>query len=89
MSVISLSPSLVINALALLSALPGAWLLHTTRRRERQQLERLAERIEVTPFDEPMPFLGCDTRRMIRSGYRIGAACLASALALSWASTHF
>ncbi|WP_110948182.1 hypothetical protein [Pseudomonas bohemica] len=87
MSLIQHSPRMVINLFALLAAGPGIWLLHTTRSHEQRQTTHLNNLTEQAPIDEPMHMMDVPTLRMIRFSYRIGAACLAFALMLSWVST--
>ncbi|SDH75972.1 hypothetical protein [Pseudomonas abietaniphila] len=87
MSFLQHSPAMVLNALALLAAGPGIWLLHTTRNLEQRETTQLHKLTEQAPIDEPMHLMDVPTLRMIRLSYRIGAACLGFALLLSWVST--
>ena len=87
MTVLQQSPGIILNLFALLAAGPGIWLLHTTRSREQRETTHLNSLTEQAPIDEPMHLMDVPTLRMIRQSYRIGAACLAFALALSWVST--
>lgn len=88
-SAVSAHPGSLMNFFALLIALPGAWLLHVTRRRERLALKNLAAQSAVRAIDEPLLFLDIATLRLNRFCYRFGFACLAVALLLSWISRHF
>jgi hypothetical protein len=88
-SAVSAHPGGLMNFFALLIALPGAWLLHVTRRREQLALKKLAAQSAVRAIDEPMLFLDIATLRMNRFFYRFGFVCLALALLLSWISRHF
>jgi hypothetical protein len=89
MSLLQHSPAVVLNLFALLAAGPGAWLLHITRSREQRETTHLHNLTEQAPIDEPMHLMDVPTLRLIRSSYRIGAACLGLALLLSWVSTQF
>ena len=81
-------PALLINAVALLVACPGAVLLFITRFREQRAMADLAAQSEERAIDQPMLFLDVRTERAHRLAYRIGFACLALALAISWLSTR-
>ncbi|RCL29510.1 hypothetical protein C6A77_02180 [Pseudomonas sp. AFG_SD02_1510_Pfu_092] len=71
-------PTKLINLLALLLTCPGAWLLHSARRRQAETREMLAlEDGLVDAFDLRVP----------RYFYILGFSCLAMALLLSWFST--
>jgi hypothetical protein len=78
---------MILNALALIAAGPGIWLLHTTRTREQRETTHLQNLTDEAPIDEPIHLMDVPTLRMIRLSYRVGAACLAFALLLSWFST--
>lgn len=81
-------PALLINAVALLVACPGAALLFITRLRELRALADLTAKSEGRAIDQPMLFLDVRTERAHRLAYRVGFACLGLALAVSWLSTH-
>lgn len=81
-------PALLINAVALLVACPGAALLFITRLREQRALADLTAKSEGRAIDQPMLFLDVRTERAHRLAYRVGFACLGLALAVSWLSTH-
>ncbi len=81
-------PALLINAVALLVACPGAALLFITRLREQRALADLTAQSEDRAIDQPMLFLDVRTERAHRLAYRAGFACLGLALAISWFSTH-
>ncbi|WP_248748869.1 hypothetical protein [Pseudomonas sp. MWU15-20650] len=81
-------PALLINAIALVVACPGAVLLFITRLRAQRAMADLAARSEERAIDQPMLFLDIRTERAYRLAYRIGFACLGLALATSWLSTH-
>ena len=81
-------PALLINAVALLVACPGAALLFITRLREQRALADLTAQSEDRAIDQPMLFLDVRTERSHRLAYRVGFACLSLALAVSWLSTH-
>jgi hypothetical protein len=81
-------PALLINAVALLVACPGAVLLFITRLREQRALADLTAKSEDRAIDLPMLFLDVRTERAHRLAYRVGFACLGLALAVSWLSTH-
>lgn len=77
-------PAQALNGLALFFAAAGAWLLLATRFREQRVVAHLAGGKldgDAVVLDEP-------TLRLNRFFYRFGALCLATALALSWASTR-
>lgn len=82
-------PALLINAVALLVACPGAALLFVTRLREQRAMAELTAQSEDRAIDQPMLFLDVRTERAHRMAYRIGFACLGLGLAISWFSTHF
>lgn len=81
-------PALLINAVALAIACPGAALLYVTRLREQRALTKLAAQSEERAIDQPMLFLDVRLVRAHRVAYRIGFACLGLALLTSWVSTH-
>lgn len=81
-------PALLINAVALLVACPGAALLFITRLREQRALADLTAQSEDRAIDQPMLFLDVRTERAHRLAYRAGFVCLGLALAISWFSTH-
>ena len=81
-------PALLINAMALLVACPGAALLFITRLREQRALADLTAQSEDRAIDQPMLFLDVRTERSHRLAYRVGFACLGLALVVSWLSTH-
>ena len=81
-------PALLINAVALSVACPGAVLLFINRLREQRAMAELAARSEERSIDQPMLYLDVRTERAHRLAYRIGFACLGLALATSWLSTH-
>ena len=81
-------PALLINAVALLVACPGAALLFITRLREPRALADLTAQSEDRAIDQPMLFLDVRTERAHRLAYRAGFGCLGLALAISWFSTH-
>ena len=81
-------PALLINAVALLVACPGAAPLFITRLREQRALADLTAKSEGRAIDQPMLFLDVRTERAHRLAYRVGFACLGLALAVSWLSTH-
>ena len=81
-------PALLINAVALLVACPGAALLFIPRLREQRALADLTAQSEDRAIDQPMLFLDVRTERSHRLAYRVGFACLGLALAVSWLSTH-
>jgi len=81
-------PALLINALALMVAFPGAALLAITRLREQRAMADLSAQSEGRAIDQPMLFLDVRTERAHRLAYRIGFACLGLALLVSWISTH-
>ncbi|MGB3128048.1 MAG: hypothetical protein WBB95_29895 [Pseudomonas sp.] len=81
-------PALLINAVALIVACPGAVLLFITRLREQRALADLTAQSEDRAIDQPMLFLDVRTERAHRMAYRIGFACLVLALTTSWLSTH-
>ena len=81
-------PALLINAVALLVACPGAALLFITRLREQRAMADLAAQSEERAIDQPMLFLDVRAERANRVAYRIGFACLVLALLISWISTH-
>lgn len=81
-------PALLINAVALLVACPGAALLFITRLREQRALADLTAQSEERAIDQPMLFLDVRTERAHRLAYRIGFACLGLALTISWLSTR-
>ncbi|WP_349571611.1 hypothetical protein [Azotobacter salinestris] len=81
-----LSPSLLLNAVALLFALAGSWLLLATRLREQRALARLAGEGELD--EEESWALEAATGRVNRFFYRFGAGTLLLALLLSWSSTR-
>ncbi|PQZ95579.1 MULTISPECIES: hypothetical protein [Pseudomonas] len=81
-------PALLINVVALAVACPGAALLFITRLREQRAMAELSAQSENRAVDQPMLFLNVRTERAHRLAYRIGFACLALALAISWLSTH-
>ncbi|MEA3170080.1 hypothetical protein A7D21_05030 [Pseudomonas sp. AP19] len=81
-------PALLINAVALLVACPGAALLFITRLREQRALADLTAKSEGRAIDQPMLFLDVRTERAHRLAYRVGFACLGLALVVSWLSTH-
>ncbi|WP_296257883.1 MULTISPECIES: hypothetical protein [unclassified Pseudomonas] len=87
MSLIQHSPGMIINLFALLAAGPGVWVLHTTRSHEQRETKHLNHLTAQAPIDEPMHLMDVSTLRMIRQSYRLGSACLAFALLLSWVST--
>lgn len=87
MSLIAQSPAIILNLFALLAAGPGVWLLHVARSREQRETTHLHNLTEQAPIDEPIHVMDVPTLRLIRSSYRIGAACLSLALLLSWTST--
>lgn len=78
-------PAQLVNGLALFFALAGAWLLLATRLREHRVVAQLAAGSKMggqaAELDEP-------TLRLNRFFYRFAYACLALALAVSWASTR-
>ena len=81
-------PALLINAVALSVACPGAALLFITRLREQRAMADLAAQSEERAIDQPMLFLDVRAERANRVAYRIGFACLGLALLISWISTH-
>ncbi|MCK6186316.1 MULTISPECIES: hypothetical protein [unclassified Pseudomonas] len=81
-------PALLINAVALAVAFPGAALLFVTRLREQRAMADLSAQSENRAIDQPMLFLDVRTERAHRLAYRIGFACLGLGLAISWLSTH-
>jgi len=81
-------PALLINAVALLVACPGAALLFITRLREQRAIVDLTAQSEDRAIDQPMLFLDVRIERAHRLAYRVGFACLGLALATSWLSTH-
>ncbi|MBD8194652.1 hypothetical protein IFR35_27210 [Pseudomonas fluorescens] len=81
-------PALLINAVALLVACPGAALLFITRLREQRAMAELTAQSEDRAIDQPMLFLDVRTERAHRVAYRIGFACLGLGLAISWLSTR-
>ncbi|MBO0491911.1 hypothetical protein [Pseudomonas sp. Marseille-Q1929] len=81
-------PALLINAVALTVALPGAALLAITRLREQRAMADLIAQSEERAIDQPMLFLDVRTERAHRMAYRIGFACLGLALLTSWISTR-
>ena len=81
-------PALLINAVALSVACPGAVLLFITRLREQRAMAELTTQSEDRAIDQPMLFLDVRTERAHRLAYRIGFTCLGLALAFSWLSTH-
>lgn len=81
-------PALLINAVALLVACPGAALLFITRLREQRALADLSAQSEERAIDQPMLFLDVRTERAHRMAYRVGFACLGLALLVSWLSTR-
>ncbi|MFL1503383.1 hypothetical protein ACI77J_20665 [Pseudomonas sp. O64] len=81
-------PALLINAVALLVACPGAALLFITRLREQRALADLSAQSEERAIDQPMLFLDVRTERAHRLAYRVGFACLGLALVASWLSTR-
>lgn len=81
-------PALLINAVALLVACPGAALLFITRLREQRAMADLTAQSEERAIDQPMLFLDVRTERAHRLAYRIGFACLGLALTISWLSTR-
>lgn len=81
-------PALLINAVALLVACPGAALLFITRLREQRAMADLAAQSEERAIDQPMLFLDVRAERANRVAYRIGFVCLGLALLISWISTH-
>ena len=81
-------PALLINAMALLVACPGAALLFITRLREQRAMADLTAQSEERAIDQPMLFLDVRTERAHRLAYRIGFACLGLALTISWLSTR-
>lgn len=88
MSLLPLSPAMTLNLFALLAAGPGVWLLQVTRNREQRENAHLHTLTEQSQIDEPMHLMDVPTLRLIRTCYRIGAACLGFALLMSWASTQ-
>ncbi|GAB3370264.1 hypothetical protein [Azotobacter armeniacus] len=85
-SPLPLPPSLLLNAVALLFALTGSWLLLATRIREQRALARLAGEGELG--EEETWALDAATGRVNRFFYRFGACTLLLALLLSWSSTQ-
>jgi len=81
-------PAQLTNALALFFAVAGAWLLLATRLRERRGLARLAAESELEEVEGDASLLDEPTLRLNRFFYHFGFACLATALAVSWASTR-
>ena len=81
-------PALLINAVALTVAFPGAALLAITRLREQRAMADLTTQSEQRAIDQPMLFLDVRTERAHRLAYRIGFACLGLALLTSWISTR-
>lgn len=81
-------PALLINAVALLIACPGAGLLVITRLRAQRAMAELSAQSENRSIDQPMLFLDVRTERAHRVAYRIGFACLGLALAVSELSTQ-
>lgn len=81
-------PAILINAVALLVACPGAALLFITRLREQRAMADLTAQSEERAIDQPMLFLDVRTERAHRLAYRIGFACLGLALTISWLSTR-
>jgi hypothetical protein len=87
MSLLPLTPAVILNLFALFAACPGIWLLHKTRSREQRELKHLATLTELAPIDEPMHLMDVPTLRLNRLCYRMGGACLGFSVALSWVST--
>ncbi|CRM95019.1 hypothetical protein [Pseudomonas sp. 22 E 5] len=81
-------PALLINALALAVACPGAALLFITRLREQRAMADLTAQSEKRTVDQPMLFLDVRTERAHRVAYRVGFVCMGLALSISWLSTH-
>ncbi|CAE6953886.1 MULTISPECIES: hypothetical protein [Pseudomonas] len=76
-------PAGAVNSLALFFAVAGAWLCLVTRVREQRGLARVLADGELDVQDQDER-----TLRINRFFYRFGAACLGSALLLSWFSTR-
>lgn len=81
-----LSPSLLLNAVALFFALVGSWLLLATRLRELRALARLAGEGELD--EEGSWAMEAATGRINRFFYLFGSGTLLLALLLSWSSTR-
>jgi len=87
MTLFQLTPAMILNMFALLTATPGIWLLHVTRRREQRETQHLATLTEQSQVDEPMHVMSVPALRLNRLCYRVGGALLGLALLVSWIST--
>ncbi|AWT11178.1 hypothetical protein ACP6JA_08060 [Stutzerimonas frequens] len=78
-----LAPALLLNALALVCALCGGWLLVATQWRIARASSRAAQ---AAVGSSTLPARAASTARINQAFYRFGAGALALALGLSMAS---